>query len=58
MMYYYKVVSESLPIGQIIDTNNCINEYRVVRNNELKLFFEKVYQFSVNHDLPIFTILS
>lgn len=57
-MYYYKVVSELFTIGQIIDTNNCINEYRVVRNNELKSFFEKVYQFSINHDLPIFTILS
>lgn len=58
MKYYYKVVSESFPVGQIIDTNKCINENRVVRNNELQSFFEKVYLFSVKNNLPIIVILS
>lgn len=58
MKHYYKVISESFPVGQILDTNQCINENRVVRNKELQPFFEKVYLFSIKHDLPIILILT
>jgi hypothetical protein len=58
MEYYYKVVPELYRVGEVIDTNQCVNSNRVLRNEELKLFFEKTYNLSIRYNLPIITILT
>ncbi|MDO9152135.1 MAG: hypothetical protein Q7U47_00210 [Paludibacter sp.] len=58
MKFYYKVIQSHVPVGKIIDTNYCINEYRVLRNNELKSFFEKAENFSNEFELSISLVLN
>lgn len=57
-MYYYKVVENKMSIGEIIDTNSNINSYRYFRHKELIRFFDKVYEFSNEYNLPIIFILN
>jgi hypothetical protein len=58
MKFYYKVVQKHEPVGKIIDTNDCVNEYRVKRNNELKNYFNRVYNFSKDFETPILLVLN
>lgn len=58
MKYYYKITQKTYPIGEIIDTDNCIDKDRIKRNNELLTCFEKAYSFSEDFELPISVVLT
>jgi hypothetical protein len=58
MKYYYKIIQKLSPIGEIIDTDNSIDELRFKRNKELLTCFEKAYSFSEEFELPISVVLT
>ncbi len=58
MKYYYKIIQEFIPVGTIVDTNECINQRRTKRNRELRSLFEKAYKFSADFELPIENVLT
>lgn len=58
MKYYYKIVQGFNPVGEVIETNNCIDKNRVIRNNALKTCFQKAYNFSMEFNLPIVLVLN
>lgn len=58
MKYYYKIIQDFIPVGTILDTDECINQRRVIRNRELHSLFEKAYNFSADFELPIESVIT
>lgn len=53
MRHCYKIIQDIIPIGKIIDTNECIAHERVGRCKELRNLFEMIYNFSADFNWPV-----
>lgn len=59
--HYYKIIKKdeisSFEIGYEIDTDECINTFRVNRNKELLNLFELTYKYSKKKKKPVVEVL-
>lgn len=56
--FYYKIV-ENLPrIGKTIYTNRKFDRKRIKRQKKLDTFFELIYTYSINKNIPVAAILN